>query len=303
MGWVRVGISGWRYAPWRGTFYPPGLPQRRELEYAAQHVTSIEINGTFYALQRPSSFQSWRAEVPDDFLFAVKGGRFLTHMKRLTDPETPLANFFASGVLALGPTLGPVLWQLPPTLAFDPALITDFCAALPRTTAAAARLASHHDQRLTTEPWTQIERDRPLRHALEVRHPSYTDPRFPQLLADADVASVASDGGSAWPAFEYVTTTWSMSGCTAPTSSTPAATTQPPSRSGLERVQRWSEHADVVVYFDNDAKVRAAARCAGAADQARYRTDGWSSAMTATVAVPDHLEPRSQPARASPITA
>lgn len=257
MGWVRVGISGWRYPPWRGTFYPPGLPQRRELEYAAQHVTSIEINGTFYALQRPSSFQSWRAEVPEDFLFAVKGGRFLTHMKRLTDPETPLANFFASGVLALGPALGPVLWQLPPTLAFDPALIADFCAALPRTTAAAARLASHHDQRLTTEPWTQVEQDRPIRHALEVRHPSYTDPRFPQVLADAGVASVISDGGSAWPAFEYVTADLVYVRLHGAEELYASGYDDTALDQWAEKVRTWAARADVVVYFDNDAKVRA----------------------------------------------
>ena len=116
---IRVGISGWRYPPWRGDFYPKGLPQRRELEYAAGQLTSIEINGSFYSLQRPSSYAKWRSEVPDDFVFAVKGGRFVTHMKRLKDVEAPLANFFASGVLGLDNTLGPILWQLPATFAYD----------------------------------------------------------------------------------------------------------------------------------------------------------------------------------------
>ncbi len=102
-----IGISGWRYAPWRGDFYPGDLPQRRELEYAASKLTSIEVNGSFYSLQRPSSWEKWRAEVPEDFVFAVKGGRFITHMKRLQDVEQPLANFFAQGVLALGDKLGP----------------------------------------------------------------------------------------------------------------------------------------------------------------------------------------------------
>ena len=113
MGVTRVGISGWTYPPWRGDFYPKGLPQRRELEYAASQLSSIEINGSFYSLQRPSSWAKWRSEVPDDFVFAVKGGRFITHLKRLRDVEAPLANFFASGVLALGDALGPILWQLP----------------------------------------------------------------------------------------------------------------------------------------------------------------------------------------------
>ncbi len=110
---IRVGISGWRYPPWRGDFYPGDLPQRRELEYAASQLTSIEVNGSFYSLQRPSSWEKWRREVPDDFVFAVKGGRFISHLKRLRDVEVPLANFFAQGILALGPKLGPILWQLP----------------------------------------------------------------------------------------------------------------------------------------------------------------------------------------------
>src|SRR6478752_6743955 len=131
MGQVRVGISGWRYPAWRGTFYPPGLPQREELAYAASRLTSIEINGSFYSLQRASSYAAWRAETPEDFVFAVKGGRFITHLKKLVGVETALANFFASGVLGLGPKLGPVLWQLPETLTFDAGVVDAFLALLP----------------------------------------------------------------------------------------------------------------------------------------------------------------------------
>jgi len=119
VGRIRVGISGWSYAGWRGDFYPAGLVQRRELAYAASRLTSIEIDGSFYSLQRPSSYRDWRVQTPEDFVFAVKGGRFITHLKKLTGVETALANFFASGVLALGPKLGPVLWQLPPGLGYD----------------------------------------------------------------------------------------------------------------------------------------------------------------------------------------
>lgn len=169
---VRVGISGWTYAPWRGTFYPDGLVHRRELEYAATHLSSIEINGSFYSLQRPESYLRWFEQTPPDFVFSVKGGRFITHMKRLRDVETPLANFLASGVLALGSKLGPLLWQLPPTLTFDAGLLADFFALLPRTTAAAAALAERHDARLENRAWTTTDADRPLRHALEVRHES-----------------------------------------------------------------------------------------------------------------------------------
>jgi uncharacterized protein YecE (DUF72 family) len=119
---IRIGISGWTYPPWRGNFYPPGLPHRQELRYVAERMNSVEINGSFYALQRRSSFETWAASVPQDFVFAVKGGRFITHMKKLSGVETPLANFFASGVLALDQKLGPFLWQLPPigwTPSFD----------------------------------------------------------------------------------------------------------------------------------------------------------------------------------------
>ena len=124
----RVGsaTSGWRYPPWRGVFYPPGLPQRRELAHLAGLVNSVEINGSFYSLQRPESYRAWAAETPDDFLFAVKGSRYITHLKQLRDVRVPLANFLASGVLALGPKLGPLLWQLPPRLRFDAARIDAF---------------------------------------------------------------------------------------------------------------------------------------------------------------------------------
>src|SRR5262245_1932778 len=128
---VRVGISGWNYPPWRGDFYPKGLPHRLELAYAAQRLSSIEINGSFYALQRPSSYQSWREQTPDDFVFSVKAPRFITHMKKLADVEIPLANFFASGLLALGPKLGPILWQLPPNFGFNEARLASFLEQLP----------------------------------------------------------------------------------------------------------------------------------------------------------------------------
>ena len=131
MAVARIGISGWRYPPWRGGFYPPGLPQRLELAYAAERMSAIEINGTFYSLQRPSSFAAWRDDTPDEFVFAVKGGRFITHLKRLRDVDAPLANFFASGVLALADKLGPILWQLPPNLAFDAAVLTNSSANCP----------------------------------------------------------------------------------------------------------------------------------------------------------------------------
>src|SRR4051794_4027926 len=178
VGEVRVGLSGWRYREWRGRFYPPGLVQRRELEYVAERFDTVEINGSFYSLQRPSSYQRWAATVPPGFLFAVKGGRYITHLLRLRGVETPLANFFASGPLALGPALGPVLWQLPPGLGFDEQHLEGFLEMLPRTTTEAVRVAQGHDTRLDDRNWVTTDADRPLRHALEVRDESYRDPAF-----------------------------------------------------------------------------------------------------------------------------
>jgi uncharacterized protein YecE (DUF72 family) len=200
-----VGISGWRYPSWRGDFYSKGLAQRRELEYAAERLDSVEINGSFYSLQRPESYRRWRSEVPGDFVFAVKGGRFITHMKRLRDIETPLANFFASGVLALGPTLGPLLWQLPERLVFDAELLEHFLPMLPRSTGAARELARRHDERLDGRDWLEIETDAPLRHCLEVRHPSYRAPEFAALLAAQEIGSVIADTAGRWTVIDAVT--------------------------------------------------------------------------------------------------
>jgi uncharacterized protein YecE (DUF72 family) len=141
MGRVRIGISGWNYPKWRGVFFPPGLPQKSELAFASRQVDSIEINGSFYSLLRPESVVRWYEQTPEDFTFAVKGSRYITHMKRLRGVEVALANFFASGVLALREKLGPVLWQLPPSMAFDAARLTEILELLPRSTAEAAALA------------------------------------------------------------------------------------------------------------------------------------------------------------------
>lgn len=208
-GWDRgpfhIGISGWRYPPWRGVFYPPGLAQRRELEYAARSLAAIEINGSFYALQRPGSYEQWRGQTPDGFVFSVKGPRFVTHLKKLADVEVPLANFFASGVLALGDKLGPVLWQLPPTLGFDADRLAAFFALLPRTTGAAAQLSTRHDQRLDGRALTTTDADRPLRHALEVRHFSFETEELVKLLRDNDIALVCADTAGTWPMLDDVT--------------------------------------------------------------------------------------------------
>src|SRR5581483_7483320 len=141
---VRIGISGWTYAPWRGTFYPEDLPHHRELYFASRQVNSIEINGSFYSLQRPESWRKWYEQTPEDFVFSVKAPRYLTHILRLRDAAVPLANFFAQGVLRLAEKLGPILWQFPPNFSFDPERFENFLPMLPHTSSAAADLALRH---------------------------------------------------------------------------------------------------------------------------------------------------------------
>lgn len=202
---VRIGISGWRYAPWRGGFYPQGLPQSRELEFASRQFPAIELNGSFYALQRPSSYERWAGQTPDGFVFAVKGPRYVTHILRLRDARTALANFFASGLLALGPKLGPLLWQLPPNLAFDAELMDAFLAQLPRDSTAAHQLAQEREERMHGKEWLGPVAPLPLHHALEVRHPSFCHPEAAALLRTHRVALVAADAGGRWPELGDVT--------------------------------------------------------------------------------------------------
>lgn len=201
---IRIGISGWTYAPWRKTFFPEGLAQREELAYASRRLRSIEINGTFYGLQKPSSYGTWAGQTPDDFVFAVKAPRFITHLRRLRDVATPVANFFASGVLRLDAKLGPILWQLPPSLPYDPKLIEDFLSLLPADTRAAAALARRHDDKVA-QPWLRPGAMRPLRHALEVRHASFRTPEFIAQLRRHGVAIVVADTAGKWPVFEDAT--------------------------------------------------------------------------------------------------
>ena len=201
-GTVRIGISGWRYPPWRGTFYPKDLPQRRELEFASRALPTIELNGSFYSLQAPKSWQAWHDQTPDDFVFSVKAPRYITHILRLRDVAAPVANFFASGLANLGAKLGPILWQLPPTLKFDEPLLADFLALLPCDTVAAEALARRHDAkvkgRVALDYGTHV---RPLRHAVEVRHESFATPQFIALLRSERVAFVVADTARRWPEF------------------------------------------------------------------------------------------------------
>ncbi len=253
---ARIGISGWRYAGWRNDFYPTGLAQRRELAYASERLTSIEINGSFYSLQRPTSYAAWRAETPDDFVFAVKGGRFITHLKRLVDVETPLANFFASGVLALGPKLGPILWQLPETLRFDPDVLEAFFSLLPASTGEAARLAERHDDKVKEgRSLTTTEQDLPLRHALEFRSPTFAVPEAYEVLRRHGVACVLADTAGRWPRVEQVTADFVYLRLHGDQELYASGYSDEALDEWAARCRRWQgDGLDVFAYFDNDAK-------------------------------------------------
>ncbi|WP_260980379.1 DUF72 domain-containing protein [Microbacterium paludicola] len=257
-GAVRIGTSGWRYASWRGDFYPRGLVQRRELEFMGTKFPTVELNGSFYSLQRPESYRRWRDAVPEGFGFAVKGSRYVTHMLRMRDAETGLANFFASGVLALGAALGPILWQLPERQEFEADVLDAFLAMLPRSTADALRLARRHDRRLDGRAWLEIDEDRPIRHALEPRAESFREAG--PLLRHHDVAMVCADTAGRFPRFDEVTAGFSyirLHGAEELYSSGYTA----------EQLDEWARAIDamavgaegraprdVYVYFDNDAR-------------------------------------------------
>ena len=200
-GSIRIGISGWRYAPWRGEFYPDNLRQDRELEFASRRFSAIEINGSFYSLQRPESYATWYAQTPAGFVFAVKGGRYITHMLKLREVRQPLANFFASGVLALAEKLGPILWQLPPQLKYDRGRLEAFLDLLPQDTAAASRLARCRAAWMKGRTRWAIDANRRLRHALEIRHESFLEPSFIELLRAHQIGFVVAETAGRWPLY------------------------------------------------------------------------------------------------------
>jgi uncharacterized protein YecE (DUF72 family) len=254
---IRIGTSGWVYPPWRGTFYPKGVTQKRELPYLAERLNSVEINGTFYGRQKPASFLSWAAQTPDDFVFATKAPRFITHMKRLKDAEIPVANFLASGLLRLNGKLGPLLWQLPATLQFDAAVLAEFLALLPQSTTAAAKLGTRHDDRIEDDEGLKIDADRPLRHALEPRHPSFQDEQCLRLLREHNVALVVADTAKKWPYFEELTADFAYARLHGDEELYVSGYTDEALDRWATKVRKWHRRGDVHVYFDNDAKVRA----------------------------------------------
>lgn len=273
---IRVGISGWTYQPWRGTFYPTGLPVRRQLAYVAERMTSVEVNGSFYGLLRPSSYAAWTTQVPADFPFAVKGSRFITHMRKLVEPVTALANFYASGVLALAERTGPFLWQLPATFRYDEAKLAAFVETLPRTAGAAAELAALHDHRVSGDRalTTTTVPDLPLRHAFEPRHESFRDPGFAALLRRHDVALVLSDNPGTWPVFDEVTASFAYVRLHGHEELYASGYDDVALDAWAAKVRGWSEQGlDVYVYCDNDAKVRAPFDAMGLLERVRAQTN------------------------------
>lgn len=274
-GDIRIGVSGWRYPPWRGDFYPDGLRQRDELAFIGETFPAVEINGTFYSLKRPENFEKWADEVPDDFVFAVKGSRFITHMKQLRDIEAPLGNFFAQGVLGLGKKLGPFLWQFSPRFRFDPERMEAFLALLPHDSDAASRLARKHDSRVAGRARLKAPTPMKLRHAVEIRHDSFLDPAFIRFLRKYRIGLVCADTVD-WPRLMDVTAdfvycrlhgseelyasgygdaeldTWADRVKAWARGSEPKDAERVIDRAGPRRAKR-----DVFVFFDNDRKVRA----------------------------------------------
>lgn len=202
---IRIGVSGWQYAPWRGVFYPKDLPQRQQLSYVAKTFPAVELNGSFYSLQRPSSYQKWYQETPPDFVFAVKGPRYITHMLRLRNVETPLANFFASGPLALCEKLGPFLWQFPPGFRFERERMLRFFDQLPRDTVAAARLARQHARWLRGRVYLEAGERHVLRHAVEIRDSSFADQSFIRLLRAQKLGLVIAETAGLYPMLQDMT--------------------------------------------------------------------------------------------------
>jgi uncharacterized protein YecE (DUF72 family) len=274
-GVIRVGISGWTYAPWRGVFYPKGLKREAELGYAATHFRAIEINGTFYGMQRPQAFESWAAQVPAEFVFAIKAPRYITHILRLRDARVALANFIASGLLRLGAHLGPILWQFPSNFRFDIKQFERFLRLLPHDTGAAAALGRYHDNRLRAPAWLDIESRRAMRHAFEIRHESFHCQEFIDLLRAYDVALVCADSVG-WPRLMDVTSDFVYCRLHGSEELYSSNYEHAALNRWAARINAWARgeepddaerigvkgrprRLDVFVFFDNDTKVRAPA--------------------------------------------
>jgi len=272
-GRVRIGISGWRYAGWRGVFYPKGLVQRRELAFASETFDTVEINGTFYSLQRPQSFAAWALQTPEDFVFSIKGSRYITHMRRLREVQVPLANFFASGTIKLGRKFGPVLWQFPPQMKYERERFEAFFRLLPRSAKAAATLARRHADRIEDESDIHVPEDFALRHCVEIRHESFVAPDFVDLLREHNIGLVVADTVE-WPLLMDVTSDFIYCRLHGSEQLYASGYSDNALDAWAQRVATWAKGGqpegrragtteatvqprDVYVYFDNDMKVRA----------------------------------------------
>ncbi|MEJ6023184.1 DUF72 domain-containing protein [Ramlibacter sp. PS4R-6] len=257
-GKIRIGVSGWRYSPWRGNFYPKGLAQSRELHYASRVFESIELNGSFYSLQWPTSYAQWAEQTPEGFVFAIKGSRYITHMLKLRNIETALANFFASGLFELGDKLGPLLWQFPAMTRFDPELFDAFFSILPRTTGEAMWIACAHDDRPKGRVCLEPLDDFPLRHAVEVRHASFETPEFIALLERHNMAFVVADTPNPWPKFEGVTADFAYMRLHGATELYQSRYTHEELAHYATLMRGWADSGrDVYCYFDNTDKLHA----------------------------------------------
>ena len=258
---IHIGPSGYDYRGWRGAFYPAELPLSRWLWYASRAFSSIELNGTFYGLKSPATYERWARSVPEHgFVFAIKGSRFITHNLKLARAEPALANFYASGVLALGTKTGPFLWQLPASYSFTPERLDAFMRLLPKSSSEAADLAKGHDARLKhgslTTPAARVR----YRHAFEVRHPTYLHEDFYALLRAHGMAFVIADTAGRFPYAEAVTADFVYVRLHGSTELYVSGYTDDELDAWARRIFRWtapSNPRDVHVYFDNDAEAHA----------------------------------------------
>jgi uncharacterized protein YecE (DUF72 family) len=274
-GKARIGISGWRYPPWRDVFYPEDLPQRLELHYASRLFKTIEINGSFYALQSPESYAKWYEDTPRGFVFSIKAPRYITHIRRLRDVKTPICNFFASGVLTLKEKLGPFLWQLPPSFRYDTEAIEQFLALLPHNTQQLASMSRSHDEFLSNAV-TSFDKSRKVRHAIEIRHDSFACDAFIEQLRRYNVSLVVADTAGKWPLLEDITADFIYMRLHGDKELYASGYTPKALRDWHRRIEAWlsgrqprgarrctktpapsRQQRDVYCYFDNDIKVMA----------------------------------------------
>lgn len=257
-----VGISGYDYPRWRGAFYPERVPKRHWLSYASRCFNSIELNGTFYSLKSPPVFERWVQSVPErDFVFAIKGGRFITHNLKLRNCERALGNFYASGILALGRKTGPFLWQLPASYRFEAERLDQFMRMLPRDALAAEAVARNHDHRLRRGALVDAAEGQRIRyrHAFEVRHPSYFCEEFYAVLRAHGCALVFADTAGKFDYAEILTTDFVYVRLHGSTELYVSGYSDAELDDWASRIRQWQRRPtrDAYVYFDNDAKVHA----------------------------------------------